>query len=786
MGKLIIHRKHTIPRLDRSILTLVIILAAGSVARAQGRSMGKWLVDLGRDYPLSPQASLTTADAALTLQFMIAASRVEPDLAEAYLWQYDLHSALQHDSQAHASLAEYVKRYPEDMGARILLQSLTIDALQTAEERAEYCRKLLASPDLPGELTSDLHRRLGQYYLNRGELEQAASEARAAVKDFRFNFAARALLAEALQTPSTPRSRVEELLTLLSANPADAHSAEQLGDELTGLGLPAEAGRWYEHAARLYRLPPGGKPPTSLLIASAQALVDAGRLDAAEKLLEHLIRNEPGVVEIHLLAARIANRRQDAEAARRAIEAASNLWRKVLTQPPGRVAPAVMARMAWFFAHDDPHPAEAEKLARSVIAADKQLVVAQRALGAALRQTSRQAEAIQILTPIAEQDAWSAIELARALQSNNQAEAATNRLLAVFQHRLDGPQRDEVNRLMKDWAVPVPASQAAVDDVYDLLRTFPDDLLEYPLNPNKFLSLNLSIRPAQPIPGEPWRCTFRVRNIGSVPIYFGSNMMCRPDILCTIEAQGDLKRTSGPTIRIPLNVRLRLLPGESMETSQTIDIGPIQSSMLATPQVTHNVKVLAILSPSQVVDSEGREVWTPGIGGVAAEPLAFPRRGLRISENEVRTLLAKSRSQLVDDRLVVTELLAMLLAEHQHLTAKRLNYQARPIDPAVVQAAILARIRDQDWRVRARVAEMMRWFVLDRTAAGSAAALLSDEHWLVRGLAMRMLADHLGERVQPLLLRAAESDPDEWARDMSRILLDRLKSRAGTTTAPGG
>jgi LDH2 family malate/lactate/ureidoglycolate dehydrogenase len=52
-----------------------------------------------------------------------------------------------------------------------------------------------------------------------------------------------------------------------------------------------------------------------------------------------------------------------------------------------------------------------------------------------------------------------------------------------------------------------------------------------------------------------------------------------------IEAEGDRKRTSGPNIRIPLNRQLILRPGESVEVSQTINIGPIEASMLGTPQV---------------------------------------------------------------------------------------------------------------------------------------------------------------------------------------------------------
>ena len=54
----------------RQALTVLACLALAGPAAGEPRSVGKWLVDLGRDYPLSPQAGLADADARIALLFM--------------------------------------------------------------------------------------------------------------------------------------------------------------------------------------------------------------------------------------------------------------------------------------------------------------------------------------------------------------------------------------------------------------------------------------------------------------------------------------------------------------------------------------------------------------------------------------------------------------------------------------------------------------------------------------------------------------------------------------------
>ena len=149
----------------------LIALAAGVLTPAVGaepRTAGKWLVDLGRDYPLTPQAGLSSVDAEITLLFMQAAARVEPDLAEVYRWQVDLLRVLGEQDQARSALEAYVQRAGDDIPARLAWVQACLDARQTADSRAAFCRDELARPGLPLVVSGDLHRWLAEFHWNRG------------------------------------------------------------------------------------------------------------------------------------------------------------------------------------------------------------------------------------------------------------------------------------------------------------------------------------------------------------------------------------------------------------------------------------------------------------------------------------------------------------------------------------------------------------------------------------------------------------------------------------------
>ncbi|MHC4443210.1 MAG: HEAT repeat domain-containing protein [Planctomycetota bacterium] len=764
-----------------------ILLSATAIAlvtptQAQPLDTGKWLVDLGRDYPLSPQASLSNADAEITLLFMQAATRIDPQLAEAYLWQYDMLAALDRKSQAQNSLTEYLRREPENIAAQMDLLTLNIESLQTAEERVGFCRKQLQRQDLPKQVTSHLHLRLANYYHNLGELDKAKAQAAAAACDDHLNLMAQDLLDELSGKPTTPQQQVKNILALISASPSNIALAWQLADSLLIMGMPIQADKWYQHIANMQAKMAPEQPSAMLLTARGRAMIDAGKLEPAQQYLKMAIGSNPQMVDAHILLSRIANKQDDQPAARNHLKKAGNIYKSILAQPNGRIDAQLLAEMAWFFAHYDPQPEQAEKMARMALNDQPESIMARRALGAAMRKLKRYEEAKTTLTQSANTDPFSAIELAQTLYVLGQKKQAVEILKSASNQSATGELQQDIQIITGKWQVTLtPTTKPQTDEIKSLLDAFDWTVMDFPLNPERFLSATLSMSEKELNPGQPWLCTIKIKNIGPLTITIGPRMMIDPDSILTITARGQKVRSSGPTINIQLNHKTKLKPNHSITVSQTIKLGKIRGSMIGTPQMTHDVQVTAVLNPVIVIEQDGKETCIPDLGGIKTEPLHFKRTGVVPDNQAIQILINRSQAIDIKERIAATELLAMLLAEHQHINARRLTYKAQAINAELVQSAVLARANDQDWQVRARLAETMRWFTLNKKATNIATKLISDKHWLVRGLALKTLTDHYGTKCKNVLQKYAQLDPDQWVKNMAKALL----ARTTPTTNPG-
>ncbi|HOW72451.1 MAG TPA: HEAT repeat domain-containing protein [Phycisphaerae bacterium] len=499
------------------------------------------------------------------------------------------------------------------------------------------------------------------------------------------------------------------------------------------------------------------------------------------------------------------------------------------TQEDGRPvvkkwSPDILASFAWFLAHygakagtfklrgkltdketgdqytgtwDLKPLSQAERVAEMARGRDPDSLLAKRVLGSVRRQENDHAEAENRLRGIADQDVWARIELAQLLYDvamrladARKREEAIAQLVAAGQEATSPELRLTIRRIWASWEFrdpashtqtkPVesewlrPASPAVADEIRAVTGLFPKEVLPFPLQANKHLALNIRLLANGLRIGEPWRCAFEIRNIGSLPITIGPGLMLEPAVLCIVTLRGDRERTE--TLSIPLDQRLQLTAGQSLSIVRTLDIGRIRAGLIGTPQVAYDVEIEAMLNPIEEpsIVAGAPPIWKPGPAGIRARPLKLRREPFRVFPDSIRNLLTETKAPVASARTAAMETLASLLAEHQHLASGRLRYAAQPIDPATVRTVILARAEDTDWEVRARLAECLRWFVLDSAATQQSVKLLNDPHWLVRGLAMRAMAEQQGTRFQGVLQVVAQQDPDEWVRRMSRTLLARM------------
>jgi len=614
---------------------MIVLAALCPPAHAAGeddRSTGKWLVDLGRDYAASDEATGTDADARIVLSFMQAAARIEPQLAEPYLWQYDMLRALQRFDEARDALRAYVDRAPDNVSAHLLWIELAIDQFQTAEKRADFCRRQLDRADLPAEIVSDLHRRLAEFAYNRGQMRLGEQHVRQALEAFSLNLAAKRLRNEYRTVPAGPADRAAVLLARIAANPADPASAWQLARLLDAAGLHTDARFWYEHGERLFELA-GTQPPAEFLLDRAGNYADLGQQD------------------------------------------------------------------------------QALALARKAFATGRQ-------------------------------------------------------------------QPDAVRKQAEQWLADRrrPASQPTTQQaVRALLEQFDRTVLDFPFHPGRYVRLVARLDSSQLRFAQPWRCTFVLENTGPFAISLGEGAMVPPTAIVSIITVGDRRRDFLHCMPAGLNRRPVLAPGESIRLEQTLDFGPVAEAMFCTPQAVQRIVISILLAPVQ--DEKGQ--WRSQLPGIKPTILRAERKALRLDDAKLAALFAQAASDQKPARLRAVVLLAALLAEAERLKDGRLSYPARAVDTQRIRAALIERLADASPMVRARLLDVLRFVRPDNRLVAALAPRLSDEHWLVRLMAVRLLGHHQRAGFATVAARIAETDPDELVRRMAGAIRDKWSGATG-------
>jgi len=755
----------TVRALRRVTVTLVVCgLLPASPSRAE--SPGKWLVDLARHDAALRQAAPTDADAVHVLTLMQAAARVEPALPEAYYWQYDLLSRLNRHARALDALDNYVRLQPDDLVARLRWIELRIEQAQTAEDRINFCCNLLERDDLPALVRSDLHRHLAVLAYGRGEDQVADQHLELAVKLCPHNIAAARLAVEMGRQNGKAIAQVRMILSLIAASPARLDLLWQLGQLLDDLSLHTQARSWYEHALAMHRRShPDSPPPAPHLFDLARGLADGGELRKAVEVCEQAIEADPPYTRARLLLWHVASKLGQDDLARQQLDAVDQQYQQrhaaVVQQRDWRAA----ARMAWFYAIYRPQPERAMQLAALAAAASQSHPEAMRAMGFAALAADDFDKAVEVLKPMAETDQTAALGLARAYLGKGQKTDALAVLDRAAKMRYSGLIFEQIADLLTQNQQPVPPPPDR-SDVVKLLSEFDRRVLEFAEDPDKFIEL--TVRPADdlasvPLSG-PWLMRFELRNIGQVPVTLGADLMVNPEVLVSIVDQADRERRFDNACVVWLNRTPLLLPDQSVVVTQSIDVGPIRVISRRSPQLEHHLDVEAIVCPTQTQEGS----WVCDVGGVRAQPLRLVRPHLTASPEQVDALIAATTMGPLDLRCRAVDSLGSLLAEAQLLSAAAIEYGAMPVDVESIRNTLQVRLMDDEPLIRARVLSALHVARLDDELVRLAGRALSDSHWLVRMMAVRLLADKHKSKFAPVVDTLMDADADPLVRQLCR------------------
>ncbi len=754
---------------------LLINLAVGPACLAQTASSqpaptrrvadegpGDWLLHLARHHGhVVGRAAEPRSTTLHVLALMTAAGKVQPDLAEAWLWQYDLLGRINRPAEALDALKHYIQLEPTDESAQLLFVDQSIARLQTAEARVAFIRDQLKRPNLPRSVASDLNVRLADYHRQRGETEQAGKCIENALRLMPSNVAARRMSYELFGETEPALQRVELALAMIAANPGQVNLLWELGEMLDSLSLHREAQEWYVRAIDLHERGSKTPVPPDYWFQLAQSYSNAGDFKQALEAADKALKADPNFGRAKILRSYLAGKLKQPDP-----DAALNeLARKYDGEADQVLAQrniAKAAELAWFYAYHRPDPERALKLAQLATSVPDNSTLAQRALGFALLLNNKPADALAKLQPLADVDQMAAVGAARALIATQKEGEAVALLHKAAGLSYSGIGFEEISKMLEKTGEK-PPTRPAHERIVDALHRFDRRIFDFHKRPGDFLKLNISLL-EQPLPPVgPWRAVIRLENVGPFPITVGEGMMAQPLALLSARLGDEQGGRYDNYAQVLLNRRPVMPPGDAIEIVTDLDIGPLREQLIQNASWSPSVEIDAIFDP--VLTEKGFE---SGLSTVKSPPLTSTRAGLPRDLPGVKRLVLALKDGPLKERVRAIDGLGALLAENDRMSAA-------PTDDGVKVDAIRKRLvsllDDPNWLIRAHVLEAMRWSKQPADIIEKCAKCIHDPNYVVQMMAIRFFFAQQGEKFRKVLESLANDAPEPAVRILARSYL---------------
>ncbi len=729
---------------------------------------GQWLVDLARHQGhLSGRADPRSVSLHV-IALLEGVKEVAPNCAEAYQWLFDLFYRMGRVDSAREALHQYVELVPGDASARIRYLNLSLTEFQTAEERAKYVKAELNKPDLPRTYESELHRWLANRYFERRETEQAAREVEHALRLNPMNVAARQLAYEMFGETEAALQRVEVALQLISINPSQANLVWDLGEFLDRLSLHRQAQEWYNRAIEMHHRAKGQAVPAEFWHKLAVSYTRSGDHAEARDAATSALKIDENLHIARLLRATAAEKAGDSQAAAEDMDFVAKAYAARVEAVVREKVFDEAAEIAWFYCYHQPQKEQALRLAKVAMEDQDPSLLARLAFGCALRMNGQTDEAMQVLKPLTSVDQLAALELAKAHLARGEKGRAITILHKAATIQYSGIAYDLIRDLLAKYdetAPQIPLNSKLIA----VLDKFHRDVFDYHERPGDFLKFSLRFA-SQPLrPAGPVRVTFRIENVAPFPITFGDGFMVRPLIALNARLGGADGTSYSNYLQIMMNSQPVLLPGDAVEKTVSVDVGPMREELTRTVTQSVEVELSAMFDPVY----EGDKV-TAGFGTIKAGPIIAVRPAIDVSPAGINLLLSRAESSDVNDRIEAVDMLASLLAEAEHVANVGDNngVAARGLPLDTLHTTLAGLLADPDWRVRAHAIVGSGWSKLDdRTTNAAAQAVRDMENPVVRMLAVRLFAQQHGEKFQAVLRQLSKSAPHRCVRIMSKSYL---------------
>jgi tetratricopeptide (TPR) repeat protein len=762
-----------------------------------------------------------------------AAMRLEPDeprfarsLADILLVVNDVPGAIQ-------ALKDYLNLDKndarEDQTAQVQLIDLYLssDAMESLDQRLNYLRFLLKKQAIAAPVKSEIALRAARLLIDRGQNDQAMKLLDSARVLNPMNLQALRIRYTLTQETALPVDRVQQLLGILQANPADPVVASRLAEQLAQLGLVDAALTWYAMANELYTATNVRPDPAFVLGTSSELLIakhptearamagmynvtlpdDADGWFISLSVLKFQLAIFPGDQDmqadytalIRKASIAVSNRLQsirkvsgDATATTRPIDSPDDTVLPDLSDDPIRmkayrarmlVAPyeASLASLAWLDLYYRRDAALAKPLidALARVAPDDDVTLQrlrawQQYVGGEATGALPKLQALAKLDPLAQLGVI-LIEL-NDPRTKGQAILQAQRLIDEHPSGVIGAVFwAEFSRLHVK-IDPSPASAT----VATLVSAVPQSFLELIRAPKSFYDVQVAPLKATFEFGEPILVRVTLQNISGVDLAIGDDCAIHPELWFDARLIGMLSQGIYGVAIGRLDQRLVLAPGDSVSTVLRIDQDALHVSFSTNPQVDLMVKVFLVLNPTQVRQAAQYQSpqAQPGVGGYTQSAQTVARESIPIQSADQRSVLYRRMdSDDGGEKIRAMDAITSFIGVLNGMKGS----QIKPVlDEFVAKIHLVDAGANPS--VQAYQKYLLTTLAQGEDQANSLASMVTDEHWQTRLLALIVAGDMGGNGIDAANQLSADQDP--IVKSYALALCQSLRAAATQPSTP--
>lgn len=716
-----------------------------------------WLVNLARHQGHLVGRGDPRSASLHVIALLEGATLSSPECAEAYYWLYDLNLRMGRSQPARAALSRYVKLVPGDDGARIKRLDLELADRHTSEARVEFVQEELKQRPMSRLYESALRSWLAKFHQERDEREAAGKEVETALRLNPMNIQAREVAYELYGDAQPELQRVEMALQMIAVNPSQVNLVWDLAEFLDRVSLHKQAQEWYTRAIELHRRAEAGPISADLWQKLALSYLCSEDHARAKDAVDEALKVDPSFQSARLLRANLLRKLGDEKAALADEEQVKKDYQTRAAEVLSKNLTDEASQIAWYFCYHNPDKDQAMKMADAAMKSRSASPLAKLAYGYALSANGRVDEAMKVLEPLAAGDQLAGLELARCMIQRGQKDEAIKVLKNAAAIQRSGIAYNLIRDLLDRYGEKLSPQQDP-QKVIAALDKFQRDVFDYYRRTSDFLKFTIRFESQDIPPTGPINVVLRLENKAPFIITFGDGFMARPLVAISAKLGGAEYQDY---LQVLLSERPALVPGDAMEKTVAIDVGPMREKLLSTLMQDTPIEVTAMFDP---VYQQGRLV--PGLGTVSAGPISTMRKAAEVSSAAMTALSDQASTGDVAVRIAAADMAGALLAS----VSGGANGANSPIAPQL--RSILAKlVTDREEIVRAHALVAAGWSPLSDEFTKAAAGAVRDERPVARMLAVRLFAMQQGDGFKTVLEHLAQSDPETAVRTMAASFL---------------